>query len=105
MVRAGSVSRSSSKPSVSKPSYTSRTYTPSIPTTHSVKIEQPGVFSNMWSGFGLGAGQAIAHNIFRSTPAVPTVPVTPVVQTDHREFEQCMKDSGNDMEACRKLLK
>jgi hypothetical protein len=57
----------------------------------------------MWSGFGLGAGQAIAHNIFRSAPPVQTV--VPAAVSDHKEFEQCMKDSENDMEACKKFLK
>jgi hypothetical protein len=63
-------------------------------------VEQPGFFSNMWSGFGLGTGQAIAHNMFRSTPVA-----APVHVSDHKEFEQCMKDSGNDMEVCKKFLK
>jgi hypothetical protein len=57
------------------------------------QTEKPGFFANAWAGFGLGTGQAIAHNIFRSDP----------VQKPS-EFEQCMKEK-NDMETCKVFLK
>ena len=80
---------------------------------HNVKVEQPGFFTNVWQGFGLGAGQAIAHNIFRRDPApapqaIPTpAPVINTEATKHifsNEFVQCMKDNNNDTELCKQFL-
>lgn len=60
--------------------------------------ERPGFFSNMWQGFGLGAGQAIAHNMFRSNPVVTVQHVS-----NSKEYEQCMKDNNNDKDFCKQF--
>lgn len=96
------------------------TPSPSIPNTstpvqHNIKVEQPGFFSNMWQGFGLGAGQAIAHNIFRSEPVVQHVhtpqPSSQQIQEKSKleenlpkEFVQCMKEYDNNKELCKQYL-
>ncbi len=54
--------------------------------------EKPGFLANVWSGFGLGTGQAIAHNLFRSEPEKPTA------------YEQCVKEKY-DEETCRAFQK
>ncbi len=63
----------------------------------------------MWQGFGLGAGQSIAFNMFRSDPVVKHVHESPSVQsipsgTLPREYVQCMKESQNNTEACKQYL-
>ena len=115
-----SSSPKSSKPAVSRPASLPATQ-PSRPATaavsvpapvpappssasavqHNVKVEQPGFFSNMWQGFGLGAGQAIAHNIFRSDPTVKHVHENELP----KEFVQCMKDNHNDADLCKQFIK
>ncbi len=106
-----SFSRSSSK---STPVTTSQSI-PSLPPVqhHSVKVEQPGFFSNMMQGFALGTGQSFAFNLFRSnpTPAPATAPSAPSASTNSsiesslpKEFVQCMKESNNDKEACKHYL-
>jgi hypothetical protein len=50
------------------------TNTQTVHHQYNVEVERPGFFSNMWQGFGLGAGQAIAHNVFRSDPEVNDAP-------------------------------
>jgi hypothetical protein len=81
--------------------------TPSV--QHNVKVEQPGFFSNILQGFGLGTGQAIAHNIFRSDPVVKhvnvpsnTVTFTPEVQQP-KAYVQCMKEYDNK-DLCEQYL-
>jgi hypothetical protein len=74
--------------------------TPSLPQAPTpVQQERPGFFSNIWQGFGLGTGQAIAHNMFRSDP---------MVKHEHisvpKEYDQCMKDNNNDKELCEQFL-
>lgn len=103
---SSSSSRSSSKPAVSRPvTQLSRPPAPTI--QHNVKVEQPGFFSNIWQGFGLGSGQAIAHNIFRSDPVVKHVHEDVPVKTNElpKEFVQCMKDNQNNTELCKQFLK
>jgi hypothetical protein len=122
--RSSSFSRSSSSRSYSKPSYSySSPKSPvSAPSSapqssvvnHSHQVQQPGFFSNMWQGFGLGAGQSIAMNIFRSDPKVthvhenvPSSSVTPVVSSEtfySNEFTQCMKDKWDDKETCKQYI-
>jgi len=124
--RSSSFSRSSSSHSSSKPSYSYSspkspvTYpapTPSYqPSTvnHNHQVQQPGFFSNMWQGFGLGAGQSIAMNIFRSDPKVTHVhenaPSTSTSSTQSsetfysKEFTQCMKDKWDDKETCKQYI-
>ena len=82
------------------------------PVQTSVQVQQPGFFSNMWQGFGLGAGQSIAHNIFRSDPKVThvheNVPATSSISTSEllysKEYTQCMKDKYDNKEVCRQYV-
>jgi hypothetical protein len=69
---------------------------PPAPIAAPVAAPSPGFFSNMWQGFGLGAGQAIAHNIFRSNPTV----ITPAPTQPISEYEECMKKKFNDRTLC-----
>ncbi len=97
------VRRSSSKskhPKVSTP----------VPATthhhHTVEVERPGFFSNMWQGFGWGTGQTIARNIFGNDPVVHHVHThdpKPDIQLP-KEFVQCMKDNQNDKDLCKQFL-
>jgi hypothetical protein len=74
---------------------------PQMPTiSHQPQQERPGFFSNMWTGFGLGTGQAIAHNMFRSDPIVKHIHASAP-----KEYDQCMKDNNNDKELCEHFLK
>ncbi len=125
MPRGSSSKSSSSKSSSSKTpiSYPISTYTAPTslaPTSfatqhHTVKVEQPGFFSNMFQGFALGAGQSIAMNIFRSNPKVEVVHQqststigTNTTQTQNipfsKEYIQCMKESDNNSDACKQYL-
>lgn len=119
MPRSSSSSRSSSpsRPRSVYPRVSAPAPAPVAPAVqqHNVKVEQPGFFTNVWQGFGLGAGQAIAHNIFRRDPAPPQaapVPSQPQVivyseATKHnfrKEYDQCMKDNNNDTELCKQFL-
>jgi hypothetical protein len=54
----------------------------------------------MWQGFGLGTGQAIAHNIFRSDPKVHHV-----YEAQPKEYVECMKRHNDDKDACKEFLK
>lgn len=111
----------SSKPLKLSYSYSSPKAPVSVPTSsttntlpvqhHKVEVEKPGFFSNMWQGFGLGAGQSIAMNIFRSDPVVkhfhetPTVKATSELESNlPKEFVQCMKDNNNDKDLCKQFL-
>ena len=117
-----SSSRSSSKPSYSYSSPKSPATVPSAPpvsstVNHNHQVQQPGFFSNMWQGFGLGAGQSIAMNIFRSDPKVTHVhenapassSTTSSVSSSEsfysKEFSQCLKDKWDDKEACKEYVK
>ena len=115
-------SRNSTKPSYSYSSPKSPvpaptpSYTPAPSTVnHNHQIQQPGFFSNMWQGFGLGAGQSIAMNIFRSDPKVthvhenaPSTSTTSVTSSSEsfysKEFSQCMKDKWDDKETCKQYV-
>lgn len=110
-----SFSRSSSKSSITKPSAStaSTPNTTSHPVVHqNHQVQQPGFFSNMWQGFGLGAGQSIAMNIFRSDPKVTHVhenAPAPSVSTSteslySKEFTQCLKDKYDDKETCKQYI-
>jgi hypothetical protein len=106
-----------SSPSIPSTPSSTPSLTPSFPVQHNVKVEQPGFFSNMWQGFGLGAGQAIAHNIFRSDPVVQHVHTPQPQSQSHpvqekskleenlpKEFVQCMKEYDNNKELCKQYL-
>ncbi len=71
-----------------------------------VKTENPGFFSNVFAGFGLGAGQAVAHNIFRSDPVVKHVhePQQTATKPPPKEYIQCIQEH-NDPKDCEKWLK
>jgi hypothetical protein len=72
--------------------------TPKVPVSvPKLQQERPGFFSNMWQGFGLGAGQAIAYTMFRSDSVVTQTSVP-------KEYEQCMKDNNDDKELCEMFL-
>lgn len=122
--RSSSSSRSFSSRNSSKLSYSysspklpvklpTATATPSV-VNHNHQVQQPGFFSNMWQGFGLGAGQSIAMNIFRSDPKVthihentPSTSNSPLSNSESlysREFEQCLKDKYDDKETCRQYI-
>ena len=97
------------------------------------KTETPGFFSNVMQGFGLGAGQSLAMNLFRSPTEVrvsnpngldtPTHPNSRLQSTKigddysevkhtyqvspdslSKEYVQCMKESQNNKEACKQYL-
>ncbi len=82
-----------------------------IPTQyHNVKVEQPGFFSNIMQGFGLGAGQSMAFNLFRSTPStsIASIGTSSVTATTQdipfpKEYIQCMKEYNNS-DACKQYL-
>lgn len=79
---------------------------PSTHHHHTVEVERPGFFSNMWQGFGWGAGQTIARNIFGNDPVVKHVheqAPKPDIQLP-KEFVQCMKDNQNDKDLCKQFL-
>ena len=85
-----------------------------VPSPVVIKQQQPGFFSNMWSGFGWGAGHSIAANIFRSpTQVVHTTAATPGGSAaaaaypripTSKEYEQCMEESKQNREACKQYL-
>jgi hypothetical protein len=122
--RSSSFSRSSSSRSSSRPSYSySSPKSPvSAPTPYSApsssvvqhnhQVQQPGFFSNMWQGFGLGAGQSIAMNIFRSDPKVTHIhentpassSISSLEKSLPKEFVQCMKENNNDKDLCKQYL-
>ena len=107
--------RSSSRPS-SLPSSPKSTTSISKPITstqpsvnHNHQVQTPGFLSNMMQGFGLGAGQSIAMNMFRSDPKVTHIHETQsnIVQQssiESKEYIQCMKESQNNKEACKEYL-
>jgi len=101
-----SYSYSSPKSPVPAPNYS----TPSSSVNHNVKVEQPGFFSNVFQGFGLGAGQSMAFNLFRSSPAVTptisTMATTGVTASEQfpKEYIQCMKEYNNNSDACKQYL-
>ncbi len=84
---------------------------PSSMVSHNHQVERPGFFSNMWTGFGLGAGQSIAMNIFSSDPKVsqvkensPSITPSNIEVNFPKEFIQCMKDNNNDKDLCKQFL-
>jgi hypothetical protein len=64
-------------------------------------IQQPGFFSNVMQGFGLGAGQSIAMNLFRSPTEVKHIneSPTPIPVPTLSIYDKCIKD-GNNKESC-----
>ena len=79
---------------------------PKLPVQHNNQLQQhhqPSLVSNIIQGFGLGVGQSIANNIFRSDPVVKHIYETPP-NNNSKEYIQCMKESNNDKEACKEYL-
>lgn len=83
---------------------------PSSSVNHNVKVEQPGFFSNVFQGFGLGAGQSLAFNMFRSSPSVTPTSSTAASSTGiipaeqfPKEYIQCMKEYNNS-DSCKQYL-
>ncbi len=74
------------------------------PTPYYQEKERPGFFSNMWQGFGLGAGQAIAHNIFRSNPVVTHTYEPKPTETKPKEYEICLQEHKYDKYICDEAL-
>jgi hypothetical protein len=72
--------------------------TPTVPAP-TVPV-QPSFMQSIKQGFGFGMGSSIAHNIFDSPKTVTHVHTAP-----NQSYTQCMKDSDNDVEACKHLLK
>jgi hypothetical protein len=62
----------------------------------------PGLFSNIISGFGLGAGQSIAFNLFRPSSVSPIIE-NPKNKDFSQDYVQCVKDN-RDEELCKKLF-
>jgi hypothetical protein len=91
--------------SASKSIFKSKTAPSPSPSSSVVvhKTETPGFFSNVMQGFGLGAGQSLAMNLFRSPTEVKhTYQASP--DSLPKEYVQCMKESQNNKEACKQYL-
>ncbi len=103
--RAKSFRRSSSV-SQSSPKTPITTSQSSSIVQHNHQIQQPGFFSNILQGFGLGTGQAIAHNIFRSDPVVKhvNVPNTNDIKSEPPAYVQCMKEYNDNKDLCQQYL-
>jgi hypothetical protein len=97
MTRHGnkSIARASSPRHTSSPS--------SSNANNKQEVEKPGMTSSIIQGFGLGAGQSIAYNIFRNDKEDNTY-TSPSKQSYTNEYEQCMKDINNDKELCKQFL-
>jgi len=76
--------------------------------------ERPTFGTIMKEGFAFGVGNSIAHRIFGptvstvptpiATPiATPTPTPTPITVSNNLEYVQCMKESQNNVEACKHL--
>ena len=78
-----------------------------VPAVTQVQMQPPGFFSSVIQGFGLGAGQSFAFNMFRS-PEKVVVEHRPAAVTDRiprsKEYTQCMEESKQDEEACRQFI-
>ncbi len=115
MGRSGSFSRSSSprasstrsSSSISKSNYSSQpvsqTTQQQVYHSHNHTVEKPGFFSNMWQGFGLGAGQSIAHNIFRSNPETTVKHVHTHIPIP-AEYDRCLEDNYTNKQKCTEYL-
>ena len=107
--RSRSSSRSRSTPANPTPAPIHPT-APIPPTQHhSVQVQQPGFFSNVVQGFGLGTGSAIAHNIFRSDPKPAAAPTS--VEPPKRDplfskeaFLQCYEQEKKTYDSCTFFL-
>ncbi len=71
---------------------------------HKVETKTPGFFSNVWQGFGLGAGQSLAMNLFRSPTEVKHTYQASPNSSLSKEYLQCMKESQDNKEACKQYL-
>jgi hypothetical protein len=76
------------------------------------QMQQPGFFSNIMQGFGLGAGQSIAMNIFRSEPKISyknenneVKPLANLESLHNTEYTACIKDKWNNVDICKEYIK
>lgn len=107
---SGRNSRRSSKSFYSSP----KSPIPINPVTSPVinQVQQPGFFSNVLQGFGLGVGQSIAMNIFRTDPKIihvnENISSSATIEISESlydiEFKQCMKDKMDDKEVCKQYV-
>ena len=76
--------------------------------------EKPTLGQAMKEGFGFGFGQAAAHSIFRSifgssqssgqpTSTTSTTGATAASSSQLTPYQQCLKESNNDIEGCKYL--
>lgn len=97
-----STSHSSSKSSSAHvPSPAFRNPYSSVGNTNPLPIEQPTLGQTIKQGFGFGAGSAIAHRIFGTTPTVvmPSTSDKKIESPCEKEriaFENCMKTKSSD---------
>jgi hypothetical protein len=81
---------------------------PNPPVTQTVQVQQPGLFSNMWQGFGFGAGSSIAHNMFDKDKTVihkeePPKYTGPCAK-EKIIFDKCI-EHRQTLEECERTLK
>lgn len=70
--------------------------------------QRPGFFSNVWQGFGFGAGQSIAASMFgpsRPAASAAVAAAEPLLPLKPKEYVQCMKDNEGDKDLCEQFLK
>lgn len=76
-------------------------------TAPNIIAERPSFGQSVKEGFGWGVGTSIARSLFggSQSQAVPVTPVAPAAPTPKNpEYEQCMKESFNNAEACKQYL-
>jgi hypothetical protein len=90
-------------------------FNPTAPATTSTTVaEKPTLGQAMKEGFGFGFGQAAAHSLFRSifgsgqssgqpTSTTSITGATAVSPSQLTSYQQCLKESNNDTEACKYL--
>jgi len=66
--------------------------------------DRPTFGTIMKEGIAFGVGQSIAHRIVGGLlGATPTPTPTPSTVSNNLEYVQCMKESQNNVEACKHL--
>ena len=96
------------KPSPVKPAPTAR----QIVAPQAVAMERPSFGQSVKEGFGWGIGTSIARSIFgggggggvTTQTVAPAPPPQKSSDSGNHEYEQCMKESSNNAEACKQYL-